>query len=461
MERSWTSARTVVVTVVVGLLAAWTAWVRLGPVARGTAWAEDGGLFFREHLALGSVGSLLHPYAGYLHLVPRLVVDTAFTMPIDRYALTVSALCCLLVGGVVAAVLVLARDVVPSLPLRLVLAAVPVFLPTAPWEVSGNAANLHTFALFLVPWLFAWQARSWWGAAVVAVVTLLAVGTEVQAVLFLPLLVLAWWRRPGTRGASARLRALPVTVAALVASGVQLVAATTSVRTSPPGDPHADDVVAGYLFQVVGGLWRADLGAVGRAVVRDGWRVLVVPAVALVVVLVLAVVVALLTRRVRAAVLVAALAAGSVVVWTAALVANLSADVPWAAGGDTLVAATPVRYAATAGLLLAAAVVVAAAVLVDRPRVVATGTRRRVRRGRPGGVVRVVLAGVGWCVVTLVVASWVGNLPGVAVRSTGPEWQPQFRAAAERCRADPGGAVEIKTQPWGTHVPCVLVLRGR
>ncbi|WIB25322.1 hypothetical protein [Curtobacterium sp. MCSS17_015] len=404
-ERSWWP---VLATVVLGVLAAATAWVRLGPEARGTVWAEDGGLFLRERLALGPIGSLLHPYAGYLHLVPRLVVDLVLLFPVPWYALVVSATCCLLTGAVCAGVFVLARDVVPSRPLRLLLAAVPVLLPTAPWEVSGNVANLHTFGLVLAPWLYAYRVRSWWGAGVLAGVAVLVGATEAQAVLFLPLLVLAWL--PVRRDAgSARLLPLPVTVAALAAGVAQVVTALTTPRASAPGDPTATDVVAGWLLQTVGGLWDADVGSVAAAVVDAGWAVVAVPAVLLALVVVLGAAVAVRTGRWRAAVLAVVLAGGAAVVWTAALVANASADGRWSqADPGALLAATPSRYAAAAGMLLTGALVVAAAVLVDRaPGAVATGRRSAmvVRASRPGGPTAVVRSALGWCVVALVVTS--------------------------------------------------------
>jgi hypothetical protein len=459
-SRAWSA----LAAVLVGLLAAGTAWERLGPLARGTAWAEDAGLFLRERLALGPVDSLLHPYAGYLHLGPRLVVDAALLLPVDRYALAVSAICCALTGAVCAAVFVLARDAVPSWPFRLLLAAAPVLLPTAPWEISGNAANLHTFGLVLAPWLVAHRVRTWSGALGLAVVTVLVVGTEAQAVLFLPLLALSWRSASPSTGPragerlvrpwSSRLRPLPVTLAAVVVGTAQVVTALTTERESEPGDPAPSDVVTGWLLQTVGGLWRADLGAVGRAVADGGWGVVAVPAVALGVVVTLGVVVAAVTGRHRAAVLAAALAVGSGVVWTAALVANASADGHWSsAARHALIEATPSRYGAAAGLLLTGAVVVAASVLVDLPR--PAGPARRT-----GGAVRVVLAVTGWCVVAVVVTSWVGNVPGAAQRSAGPAWQPQFADARTWCRADPDRELLIGALPWNARVPCSLVLRS-
>ncbi|WP_182046795.1 hypothetical protein [Curtobacterium sp. ME26] len=427
---------------VVAVLAATLAWYRLGPVARGTAWAEDAGVFLRERLQYGFEGTLLRPYAGYLHVVPRLVVDVAVSRPVEQYALTVSALSCAAVGLVAAGVFVLAREVVPAWPLRLVLAAVPVVVPVVPYEVSGNAANLHWFALVVAPWLFAHRARSWWSAAVVAVAAAAVVLTEPQALLFTPLLVLAWWRAPGSPGWSV-LRALPVTVATVAAGAAQVLTATTSVRESRPGGPAVADVVVGYLLQPVAGSWDRRLGVVGHAVVAHGWVVLVAPTVALVLVGTAAV----LVGSWRARALVVALGLGSVVVWAASLVANASADGHWAALDVAgLQGQTPTRYAAASAVLLVSSAVLAAAVLVQRT----------------GGAGRLVGAAVGWCVVTAVVAAAVANVaPAASVRAGGPEWEPQVSARIGLCRAEPDLVLDVRAQPWGAAVPCWLVLSGR
>ncbi|UBQ01472.1 hypothetical protein [Curtobacterium sp. TXMA1] len=447
--------------VLIGAVA--TTWWRLGPVSRGTVWAEDGGVFLRERLASGVDGTLLRPYAGYLHLVPRLVVDVAVHRPVEQYALTVTAACCVVVAAVAAAVFLLSRDVVPRRWLRLLLAAVPVVLPMAPVEIAGNAANLHWYALVLVPWLFAHRVRSWPGAAVVAVLALAATLTELQSVVFLPLLVLAWQplastgpgrhvRRVRSIGAAARLRALPVTVAAVVGCTAQVVTASTTERPSERGHPSPADVVAGYLLQPLAGLWDRRVAPVGGAVADHGGWVLVVPALAVLVVLVLA----FLVGPWRARALLVAFAGGSVAVWTAALLANLSANGRWgtldAAG---LAAVGPSRYAAAAGMLLLSALVVAGALLVER------GTARS-GETRPGGAVHVPRSALGRCVVALVVTTSVTNAaPGASTRSDGPEWAPQVRDAEPACRADPTRVLEVRTAPWSAQVPCVLVLRDR
>lgn len=97
--------------VLVGLVVAVVGWRRLGPVAARTVWAEDGGVFLRERVADGP-WDLLQPYAGYLHLVPRIVVDAAWALPVERYALALSLGSCCVVGVAAALVFVLARQVV-------------------------------------------------------------------------------------------------------------------------------------------------------------------------------------------------------------------------------------------------------------------------------------------------------------------------------------------------------------
>lgn len=436
--------------VLVGLATAAIAWWRLGPVARGTVWAEDGGVFLRDRIALGPVDSLLHPYAGYLHLVPRLLVDVGWSLPVADYALVLSAGACVVVGVLAGVVFVCARDVVPAWPLRALLALLPALLPLAPYEISGNAANLHWFALAAAPWLFAYRARSWWGAGAVAGVTVFVVLSEFLTVLFLPLLLLAWFPVRGDGATVARSRAwpraVPVTVVALAGTTAQVVTALTDRRTSAPGEPAVADVVAGWLLQPLAGLWNPDVGAAVRAVVAHGWAAVLVPAVLLVAVLVAAVVVG--PWRVRWVVV--ALAAASAGVWWVALLANGGAVQPWAHPVAALAAVPPQRYAAASGLLFVSAVVVAASVLV--------GLRPRIGAG-PGGAPRLVGALAGWCVVALVVVATVGNVaPGPTRRGDGPVWAPQVAAAVTACAGDPSRTVGIRTAPWTARVPCGRLL---
>ncbi|RUQ08895.1 hypothetical protein [Curtobacterium sp. HSID17257] len=459
MERTHKTLTTAVGAVVLAVIASAFAWYRLGPTTRATVWAEDGDVFFSEHLELGSVDSLLHPYAGYLHLLPRLVVDLAFHRPIEQYAVTVAGASCVVAGIVVAAVFVLSADVVRAWPLRLLLAAVPVILPIAPIEVLGNAANLHWLMLLLVPWVFTARVRTWWGSAAVAVLALFAVLTEPQALLFVPLLAVAWWRRL-LRDA---LRAIPVTVVTLGGLGLQVWTALTTVRPTSAGDPSVAEVVKGYLLEPLAGAWIRDSFLVTRAVVAHGSYVVVVPVVAIAVLLVAALVVASWRARVQ----LVAFAIGSVGIWTAALKANSSGNRGWDEPAGLLQAMTtvPTRYAAPSAMLLTAAVVLAAALLIG-PRPAQRARREPlVDRSR---VLRVAAAVAGWGAVVVVVAAAVGSAaPGLSLRQDGPAWRPQVEAQVAACRADPSASIVVHNAPhaidkvWDTAVPCRLVLGRR
>ncbi len=226
---------------------------------------------------------------------------------------------------------------------------------------------------------------------------------------------------------------------------------------------------SGYLLQTVGGLWRADLprSARGRGL---GWWVVGVPAAVLVAIVVTAVVVGLRERRRRAALLASALAVGSVVVWSAALLANASANGRWSRSDPgALLDATPSRYAAAAGMLLSAALVVSASVLVghvlrsgavhttgtDAGTDASTGTDATSSWAPvgPGGP-RASSGGRS----SRSSPTWVAAFPVRPQRATGPEWYPQVVAAEARCRQDPAGTVMIGALPWEARVPCVLVL---
>lgn len=448
-----TTAATGLGAVLVGLVVAVVGWWRLGPVAARTVWAEDGGVFLRERVADGP-WDLLQPYAGYLHLVPRIVVDAAWALPVERYALALSLGSCCVVGVAAALVFALARQVVGPWPLRALLASVPALLPLAPYEIAGNSANLHWFLLALAPWVFAYRARSWWAAAGLAAVAAAVTLTEPQTVLFLPLLLLAWFPRPARRGGRPDLLALPVTVVALVGAAAQVVVSLSTPRTPASATPQPLDVVAGFLLQPVNALFRPSAADVVRSVLTHGWWVAVVPALVVAALLVAAVVVG----PTRARWIVVALAGASFAVWVAALYAN-GVDSPWATPTPVLAAARPLRYAAASGLLLLSSVATAAGVLVTW----ADGRGGRRSGPRPGGTARRVGAAVGWCAVAVVVTSAVvGTAPQLldhaqpaSRRAAGPEWAPQLPAAAAACRADPDlDVARVRTAPWGASVPC-------
>ncbi|WP_439691970.1 hypothetical protein ACRQ4B_13790 [Curtobacterium sp. SP.BCo] len=424
---------TAVGAVVIAVLSTVLLWFRLGPTTRGLAWAEDSGKFLNERLQLGAVPTLLHPYEGYLHLVPRVVVDLAVQFfPIESYAVVVGGMSCAVVGLVGAAVFVLARGTVRRLPLRVLLALVPAITPLVPVEIAGNTANLHWFLLFLAPWVFLYKPRSWWSSAVLTVIALAITLTEIQAAVFLPLFL----RHVRS------LRSVPPVVAGVLGAGAQVLTTLLFPRTEPVlpaprqiGGPL--DLLAGFSSQTVAGSWDATVKNVGIAVEAHGWWVVAVPAVLVYAVLVLAVVRA--TRGERWVLV--ALGAAPLVVWFAAFTVNTVVS-NWL----TLPTLPPYRYAAAGSMFLVAATVVAADAFTAR-------------RG-------VVLPVLGWFLVLVVVAAAVLNLQPQTRRdfATVPAWSTQVQDFRPACVEDPGGVAKIRAAPgqpkWDALVPCRLVIAG-
>ena len=409
-------------------------WHRLGTVTRGTAWAEDAGRFLAERLALGPIRTLWHPYDGYQHLVPRVLTDIAVALqPIDRYAVTVAGLSCLVVGFVAACVFVLAREVVRPWPLRVLLAAVPAFVPLGPIEIAGNMANLHWFLLFLAPWVFAARIRSWWAAAWWSLVALAVTGTEIQAAVFLPLFLLGVRNR----------RTIPVAVAALLGMTAQLGSTVLFPRdadANPVGTPR--DTLLGYLLQPFGGTITTRIADLTEGVVAHGWVVLAVPALAVLIVVVLAGIGA----SFRAWIMLVALGGGSVAVWVAAVTFNPDPRTHFGtlSPAELLsMGSAPLRYAAASSMFLLAAVVVAAGLLV-------------VRR-------RLAWQVVGWAAVVAVVTVAVLNVDVASTRrSDGPVWSEQVDGpAAAACTSDPSGTAVVTAAPvptaWAVRIPCALI----
>jgi len=171
---------------------------------RAHLWAEDGELFFPDALRLG-YGATFEPYAGYLHVLPRLLSATFVHLPLEQYALLIN-LSCLAIYAASAALLARPslRALIPSDGLRVIGAVALCFLPGL-WEVLSNVANLHS-AVFLAAMLLGLKdldrpLRAWEAAL------LLFIGaTAGEMVVLLPVFVLRGclrWQRGDCRQAQA------------------------------------------------------------------------------------------------------------------------------------------------------------------------------------------------------------------------------------------------------------------
>lgn len=420
--------RTALLAVAVAVVATLVAWVRTDPVARGTLWAEDGRVFLADAWTHGLGEALLKPYDGYLHVVPRVLAEfVATVVPVTHAALAVTAASCLVAGVTAALVLVCSGTVTTSTPARLALAGLTVLVPSLPVEVLGNLANVHWFGLWLTPWLLLHRPRTRTGLVGAGVVGLLVGLTEVQALYFVPLVLLGWRDRRGW----------PARAGLLVGLAAQGVTMLTSPRRAALGDvPELRNVVAGYLADVVLPLWLGTPEVVTAVLRTAGWTVALVALVPSALALLLALRRGAGDLRLAAVVLPAA----SLVTWGVPVVLN---RMPWdwsrPQPGDPVL--EMVRYAPVSQMLLASGLVLGATLV---------------------GAARWRRAAVGALAALLLVASAVAWRPSTQQRADGPEWADEVPGGREAC-ATPGTeevALPISPETWVSPVPCEVLGQG-
>lgn len=437
--------------VAIAAVAALVAWLRLPPAARDTLWAEDGRVFVQQRAAGAPFGTWFVPYDGYLHLVPRIVADLAWSwLPVGGLASGVTVLACLVAGVVAAAVWSCSRGLVASRAVRLALAAVTVFVPLAPLEVSGNLANLHWYLLWLTPFLLLHRYRSTTSTVLATVAALLVGLTEIQAVLLVPLVVLVRLLR--RRSGPSRLDLVPVAVlgAALV---VQLVVAALTSRADAPGAASTvPQVVLGYLSSVVLGTWVPSASTMGGLLDGAGWSVVLVAAVPFVA-SALVVIRSAGRSTVRRSdddasgsvasgrmVLASVAAVASVGLWTLDVVVNHGPDTKfWFADPGRVSELGLTRYAVVPSMFLLVVVLCAVDALL-------LSTRRRLRAAGAAGLVALAIVAAAW---------FVGP---DTVRADGPRWEGSLGVAEDVC--DDGAEVaDVAGAPagWGALLSCEVV----
>jgi hypothetical protein len=420
-----------------GFVAAVALWFRLPPTAWDTLWAEDGRNFLAGAEQHGPFGALFLPYAGYLHVVPRLIAGAVvWVVPVHAWAYAMTAASCLVAGGVAVLVFHTSASVVRTPLLRVLLAAVTVLLPLGPRDVLGNPTNLHSVLMWGLFWLLLARPSSRRSAVILSAVGLLAALTEIQVAFLVPLMVLALRRRRGR-----------LLVAGPMAGAVsQLVATLTSPREAPH---HAADSIGsvglGYLVNAV--LPNVfSQRAIGPVVAHGGW-LLGCAVLALVSLLVVAAV-----RRAgpgtRIAILGAAVLSPLVYAVSVLVTPNPATDYALFSH-EQLEHLVLNRYGVVPGMLLLAVVVVSADVLwVDGAHEAQAGAAR---------TVAIVAA------VAVAATLSFGYTPATTRRSDGPRWSPQISAATARCASSGPDTVLQLHETLGWHVPleCRFVPRSR
>jgi hypothetical protein len=431
----WIARNRVSVPIILALLTAVLAWIRLPAVARDTLWAEDGRNFLQDALNVGPLNSLVIPYAGYLHTFPRIVASlTVQFVPVQFFALSMTFGACLLAGIMAAIVYVCSADVVAWMPARVLIASLTVLAPLAPREVLGNMANLHSLVLWTMLWVLLYRPRSRAGSIAIAVFVLLGTTTEIASVFLLPLLL--WRPRDRSRWL--------VRGTFLVGVAAQLLV-TLIWRRGQTGNPPLDfwSIPYGYLINAVAPLWIPQ-NSIGASIAWGG------PLLCIALALPFAIAAVITLRRGSSIQRVAATAliAGSVVIYSASVVENPNVFYDYARLSATqLHSVWLARYGVVPSMMLCALVPLAAGITIARRT--STVRSAAIRRG----------AIVAPAVLGLVVLLLVQFIPQGTRRSYGPEWQPQVSAARGECANLPDAqTVRLReTINWSVTVPCGLL----
>lgn len=417
---------------VLGLVWALIAWLRLTPVGRDTIWAEDGHQFLEQAIRFGPFPAIGLPYEGYMHLLPHAIAGVASLSPITWWAQVITIECCLIAAAVAVIVYVVSAQFPLANWARLLLASVTVLTPTLVEEVLGDGANMYTFALWGGFWLFLVRARTWRWSVVAGVIVFVFASTAVQFGAALPLLLLRRDRK-----------VIPLAVGYGLGLLVQLYGYTHSVRGSKPSWPPLGTTLDGYVHQVVLGSWVEAAHTGGVLIMRFGWIfacALVIP---------YAIAAFQLVRRTEvdrywARALGIALPAASLVFWFASFdLNNLAFDYANSSPTQIVTTAFTIRYAVLPAMLLWALLIVA--VGWDR-----SAEQLRTRFWRAARV----------AVPVLVIAAMLVNFIGIGTtsRSRGPEWSTSLSQGQRECVDRPAShLVDLATAPggpWNISVSC-------
>lgn len=385
-------------------------------------WAEDGAVFIPDAL-VGSALVIFEPYAGYMHLVPRMGAMFAALFPLQIVPLAVTIAAALVISLAAAAGFVFLETRIRSIPLRLAAWFAMLALPIMGAEAANNLANLHWYLMIAAFCAVVIRARSNAVTVLQCVVVVAAVMSDPLTLLLLPVIAFRWWLLPARRDRS-------LVVAFVTAGVIQLIVVLAGAiggegRPAPTGFPTPGDLLDFYSYRVVltavVGLTRAQaLGETGPLVLPG----LATAAAA-------AVLVAMAYRDVDRRVVIAAFGAGSILF--AAIVYSLQWTMLEPGGARSLYAGD--RYAVVPTALLIIALVLAADAF-------AAHRRRRLARRLIG--VAVLIA------ITIPVAM---DYRSANYREGAPPWDMALQEAAVLCDTgqDLDGFVLVRSAPmqWG------------
>lgn len=165
-----------------------------GAGALDTLWAEDGSVFLQQALDNPSPSAWFASYAGYAHLLPRMVASFSALFPLDFAPWIYSGGAALIIAGLSLFVFRATVQAIPNWPIRCVVAATVLLLPSASMEVMNSSANLHWYLLFAASWAALWRPTGGGDVAATSLVLFLAATSDPFTVVVAPILALQYLR---------------------------------------------------------------------------------------------------------------------------------------------------------------------------------------------------------------------------------------------------------------------------
>ena len=201
---------------------------RAYPTSSDMIWAEDGRNFLPDAVREPWPSTLLQPYAGYAHVVPRTIAAIVVLLPVHHWPLALALASIALRTAVALFVWHATAGHVPSKLARSAISVTVITLPLGGAEVLNNIANAHWFLLFAAVPALLWQPSTWFGRVIQTAVVVLSMLSDPITLLWTPLVVL--------RVISVReLRPQVVCIGFVLAAVVQLAVTFQTTRPRGPG----------------------------------------------------------------------------------------------------------------------------------------------------------------------------------------------------------------------------------
>jgi hypothetical protein len=407
--------------------------LRVRPSQWDTLWAEDGHQFLQQALADSPLAAVVHPYAGYLHLYPRLAAEAATGVPLPLAGGVFSVAAAAVVGLAAWTVWTLAAAHLASPWFRGALTAAVVLLPAGGLEAINNVANSHFYLIVASFWALLACRPGRLRQIVPSLTVALAALSDPVAGALLPLAL-------GRLVAVRSWRDRTVALVYLAALALQLTVVASAAADRESGEvPASGDIAFGYAIRV---LCSSVLGVGGTHRLADNgghWAVL---ALAGLVVLVLTTACLVARRRLF---LIAACGIASVAFFTVACLFALGGDFPPTGAAATNLFAGS-RYSIVPVVLLLTALALAAQGLAER---------------LPSGWARTVTAAALVPLAFFVAYDYRSDAgPRLGMSS----WSDQITQATMGCRGQADNVVRVlvvaPTPEWNVHIPCRLLRAG-